>query len=460
MQYIVISDLHIGVENSLAIFHAQKSLADFLRVIGDEPTTLVINGDFVDFLAVISPEAPQEFARFDRTTAQKKVAAIIAAPDNHNFLWPGFRAFLAHNTANRIDVLLGNHDVELVFDEVQTALQSVMASSGEAERVRFRCSAVSLPGLEVGGVSIRLEHGFQYDPYNWYELSDLLNATQNGQNGADFVLPYGSSFVYDVLNELTPKHPFLPLLKPEPGVFWIMLALNPEDTRQLTAGGAGMQVDSLVKRLRMWLGDIKTQYTTLEVDRFAGRDAAGDQLMNAPGLRRQKGLWGNIRDFLADAPSATAAAKRQGQLALLRSRLEKLRADRDAFFDFANAQGDDFQRGYDDMIEQGYQVAVLGHSHARKLKWLNTPDETARLLYVNTGTWADLLDFDITQLQTDGALERWLQQLDAKQFTPTRIFTFARLTERAGGRGALVSLENWDGQRANLVQPPEIVEQL
>src|SRR5256885_793937 len=110
MQYVVISDLHIGGDNLLAIFYAQEQLADFLRSHGAEQTLLVINGDSFDFLAV----GPSEF---NRTAAQRKVAAIITAPANAA-LWQGFKEFLALNPENVVDILLGNHDLEIVFDEV------------------------------------------------------------------------------------------------------------------------------------------------------------------------------------------------------------------------------------------------------------------------------------------------------------------------------------------------------
>ena len=69
MQYVIISDLHIGGDNSLAIFHAQEQLGNFLRSLGNEPIALVINGDSFDFLAV----EPWEFSR----TAAKLDAAIF-----------------------------------------------------------------------------------------------------------------------------------------------------------------------------------------------------------------------------------------------------------------------------------------------------------------------------------------------------------------------------------------------
>jgi UDP-2,3-diacylglucosamine pyrophosphatase LpxH len=73
MNYVVISDLHIGADTKLDIFRAQASLANFLKFVATEPTTLIINGDFLDFLAV------QPFGVFSREAAEKKVENIIKA---------------------------------------------------------------------------------------------------------------------------------------------------------------------------------------------------------------------------------------------------------------------------------------------------------------------------------------------------------------------------------------------
>jgi hypothetical protein len=78
-------------------------------------------------------------------------------------------------------------------------------------------------------------------------------------------------------------------------------------------------------------------------------------------------------------------------------------------------------------------------------------------LYLNTGTWADLLDFDLSQLQSDEALKGWLSDLENRRVPPSLYFTFARLTELPGGRGASVSLEEWrDGQIRQVTTPQEV----
>ena len=92
MNYIVISDLHIGGNTQLDIFRSQIQLADFLKSLGSFPTTLIINGDFIDFLAV------KPFGVFSREAAEEKIKQIVAATPNKQ-VWEGFKAFLTRTNA-------------------------------------------------------------------------------------------------------------------------------------------------------------------------------------------------------------------------------------------------------------------------------------------------------------------------------------------------------------------------
>lgn len=244
MNYVILSDLHVGGGTNLDIFHAQTPLADFLKSLGEEPLTLIVNGDFIDFLAV------EPYGVFSRQAAQQKVETIIGAEGNA-VLWEGFRAFLAANTANRVDILLGNHDLEIIFGEVQEALRGVMAAPGEGERVQFIIDRVSHQKVEVGHVPVHIEHGFQYDPYNWYDQDELMKATVYGSSGEKFELPVGSRLVYQTLNKLTPEHPFVPLIKPEPAVFYILLALAPKEIASHFGRAGSILSGNFFNRLKM-----------------------------------------------------------------------------------------------------------------------------------------------------------------------------------------------------------------
>jgi UDP-2,3-diacylglucosamine pyrophosphatase LpxH len=445
MNYVIISDLHIGANTKLDIFSAQAQLSNFLRSLGGS-TTLIINGDFLDFLAV------EPYGVFSRVAACEKIDAIVKA-DSNRVLWDGFRQFLKSDTRNCIEILLGNHDVEMIFSDVQTALRKVMTDEGERERLRFKVDHVSYLHLEVGGVPIHIEHGFQYDPFNWYDHGKLLGSVIHGGRGDSFEIPFGSKLVYDVLNKLTPQHPFVPLIKPEPAVFYMMLALAPREVTSRLRMLPGMVLDNLLIKLHM----LRTgqQYDIgITADREAGEEAVGAQLESMlyggpPGQLMTEEMADSIIEFLETGTGEESRsygffsdAKTRGQLYLLRRGLQALQDDRASFFD-AN-QRDEFQKSLERILDMGAKVAILGHSHAMKMLPLRKANDPRReLLYVNTGTWANLLDFDLSKLSTDDDLLAWLDRMDEGSFDPTLVFSCARLEPLKDGGGVAVSLERW-----------------
>jgi len=154
----------------------------------------------------------------------------------------------------------------------------------------------------------------------------------------------------------------------------------------------------------------------------------------------------------------------RGKLFLVRRALKSLKYERDTFFD--TTQRDDFESALDQILAAKAQVAIFGHSHGKKMlslyKKVDSPLDPLllnrpRLLYLNTGTWADLLDFDMAILNDNEKAQKWLDDLEAGRFKPTLIYTYARLRELPGGRGVRVSLEEWrDNQAYEVEQAQEI----
>jgi UDP-2,3-diacylglucosamine pyrophosphatase LpxH len=460
MDYIIISDLHIGGNSELDIFHSQHQLSDFLTSFGSKPITLVINGDFIDFLAV------RPFGIFSRDAAKQKIKTIIDAAPNQP-LWAAFRSFLGANQQSRIDILLGNHDVEMVFEEVQEALLNTMAvdeTESERERIQFKTDRLSHPKIEVGGVQVHIEHGFQYDLFNWYNHNKLIDATSFKKDGTLFELPIGSQLVYAVLNKLTPKHPFIPLLKPETAAFWLMAALAPQEIFRFLRKVPGMSKDMIINSMRK---GVRGHQLGIK-DSSAGLEESALQAQLVNMLLKDKSLspatLPEVVEFLNNGTGKETASSKasfgfnpilRGKLFLIRRGLNTLKHERDAFFD--TSQGDNFKKALGDTLELNAKVAVFGHSHGRKMLYLPKDDDPQRkLLYLNTGTWADLLDFDMSLLSTNAALVKWLEQLEKGKHTPTLVYTYAHLEELPGGSGARVSLKEWPGGKDLDGSPQEV----
>lgn len=465
MNYLVISDLHIGGNTELDIFRSQTQLADFLKSLGSGPTTLIINGDFIDFLAV------KPFGVFGRKAAEEKIKQIVEAPPNKQ-VWDSFKAFLAADERNGIDILLGNHDVELVFEEVQASLEVAMSQPQKSERVRFLIDRLSYPRLVVGGVHVHVEHGFQYDPFNWYAHNELIQATQYNQDGSQFDLPVGSKLVYDVLNKVTPDHPYMPLLKPEAAAFWMLAALAPAQVLRHGGSTALIGAGTIKTTLRKYLRGPQLGPTdTGPLDELTPLQAQLAQMLFDDRLTENtlEDLEGFMDEGTGDErpPAGVTFAGGpllRGKLFFVRRALNSLKYQRDSFFD--PAANDEFQDALNTILNQGAKIALFGHSHGRKMlslfkegdKWAADPLLLKRpsLVYVNTGTWANLLDFDLKVLADNEAAQQWLDDLEADKVDPTLIFTYARLEELASGKGACVSLEEWRNGQSNKISSQEV----
>jgi hypothetical protein len=463
MNYIVISDLHIGGNTQLDIFSSQAQLASFLRSLNNGPLGLIINGDFIDFLAV------EPFSVFSRDAAKEKIKKIVDAPPNQ-VVWEGFQAFLAADEGNRIDILLGNHDVELVFEEVQTALAGAMAQPQPSERIRFLTDRLSYPKLVVGDVHIHVEHGFQYDPFNWYDHNKLIQATQYKQDGSQFELPVGSNIVYAVLNKVTPQHPYMPLLKPEAAAFWMLAALAPGQILRrggraalIGAGTVKAVLRKFVRGVQLGTGTGPDELTPLEAQ--LAEMLFDDQLTD--------NNVDDLEEFLDHGtgderpPTGTKFAGSpvlRGKLFFVRRALHSLKYKRDSFFD--PTQRDEFKEALNTILHQGAKVALFGHSHGRKMLSLFKEDgnwivdtlllRRPSLVYLNTGTWANLLDFDLEVLSNDEAAQQWLDDLEAGKVQATLIYTYARLEDLSPGKGVRVSLEEWRDGQSHIINSQEV----
>ena len=108
-EYIVISDLHIGINDDMDILKPNRdSLISFLVHLQNRnvPTELIINGDFVDFLQV-SP-----YEQITKKCTIEKMNAIVTAQQE---IFNALHGFI-QQPGNRLVVLVGNHDVELILD--------------------------------------------------------------------------------------------------------------------------------------------------------------------------------------------------------------------------------------------------------------------------------------------------------------------------------------------------------
>jgi UDP-2,3-diacylglucosamine pyrophosphatase LpxH len=164
---VLVSDLHLGAGDATARcgpgfvdeFDGDEAFPAFLRWLrsaGRRPSRLVLLGDTLDFLRVPVPGAL--YARND-AEAVAQLERIAAA---HPTVFEALSATVNDGTA--IDVVVGNHDVELARPTVQRRLRTLLKeprnSAADQEAVRFHLWGYYVPGL------LYAEHGNHYHDIN------------------------------------------------------------------------------------------------------------------------------------------------------------------------------------------------------------------------------------------------------------------------------------------------------
>lgn len=150
----LVSDLHLGAGDHLDDFNQDESFAAFLESIAKRRgSELVINGDFIDFAAVIlDKESSKAFSRFGSKEgeSERKLERVLEA---HESLFGALRRFMARG--NRVVLVPGNHDVDLFWPKVRDRLLDVL-DSPDSEHFHFESSGIYKEG------ALYVEHGNQY----------------------------------------------------------------------------------------------------------------------------------------------------------------------------------------------------------------------------------------------------------------------------------------------------------
>jgi UDP-2,3-diacylglucosamine pyrophosphatase LpxH len=176
---LVVSDLHFGeellpgasLERRRAIEIGSGGFRDFLRHHAvrrrdGRPWRLVIAGDLFDFMSVVvtgTKERPAKTADERRYGLHRGVRAGVERMrmigEAHRPLLGDLARFAA--AGHTVEIVVGNHDVELLAPEVQAELFRQLEAAGLTERTRARIKVVPW-FVYVPGVAW-IEHGHVYD---------------------------------------------------------------------------------------------------------------------------------------------------------------------------------------------------------------------------------------------------------------------------------------------------------
>ncbi len=366
----VISDLHLGGREGFEMCTPQgrQHLATFIDhvtgVCTERDVRLVINGDVVDFLA--EPDKAGNFVGFtlDQTLAVAKLEHVF---ERSQAVWQALRRLGAAGGA--LTLLLGNHDVELSLPAVR---QRLLAELGRG-RVEL---IYDNQALRYGDVLI--EHGNRYDAWNVVPHDTLRRIRSQLSRGAappEYPVQPGSLLVVNVMNRIKQLYPWVDLLKPETEGLLKLLRVF----------GAVAPLDA-VKSLRQ---------ATRMAERWLQYDADGlptdQEYVNYQSLT--KGHASFDEELVATATGAKDELDDLARSVKVELQVpDVLKAFRDrAAKDATTFNIDTESATYLKPAQalsggNGPRVVVFGHTHLAKSLTLGNG-----ALYLNTGTWADLI---------------------------------------------------------------------
>lgn len=424
----IISDLHLGGEQGFQIFLCKSELVGLINLLKNKPNKrsvgLVINGDFVDFLAEPSPKS------FDPDGAIPKLDRIFRDPEFEP-IWQALQQFVS-TTDRYLIIILGNHDIELALPKVQNHLLEKLSKGKDNARGRIH---FSLQGsgwtCEIGGANILCTHGNEVDTWNVVDYEKLRRAGRDQLMKRPikmFKPNAGTMLVIEVMNDIKKKYPFVDLLKPEiEGVVPILVALDQTKARVISN-----IVDSIGKltwdALRRWTGflsedeEVKDEWELRQdmgledspeaggtLNRVLGNafgsftrtqdEDLADRLMISVNEQNRNNISpfdlinvdeSNVQLGYAGAIWDWIRGKDKDEILL--EALESLKKDRS----FKTEDKDDEFEHIDKLIGENFDYVICGHTHLeRAIRRTKSGG-----LYYNSGTWAGLINLTPKMLET------------------------------------------------------------
>lgn len=404
-------------------------LASFIKAIASADAAadrqeLVINGDFVDFLAEThghDDTGQPQWEPFieDPTVAAECFSKIASGMDAPVFDALGELLEAGH----RLTILPGNHDIELCLPAVRQALLN---------RLRCRVGHDIHVGYDGEAYTIGdaiIEHGNRYDDSNFIDHERLHNLRvkqslrQDCPTDLPFAPPLGSFFVARAMNRIKKQYSFVDLLKPEgPALVGLLLAIDPELREEIG------DLTSLVHEHHRRHSKSNLQWKTKTVFRGQAQDQAwapestngdlawllretlGEDVLvevltdrrSSNSLRGTSQTRGAVRDSWAlltaggwEVIRLLIGGRRLEEcrrVDLLRKAVQKMGAS-PAFDRHAEVPGSAYlaaarQLARSEEHPDGFRFVIFGHTHHAKDIPLG---DGAR--YLNSGTWANLMSF-------------------------------------------------------------------
>ncbi|MBF0205560.1 MAG: metallophosphoesterase [Oligoflexia bacterium] len=217
---LVISDLHLsagalvfGRKNPLEDFFFDRELIDFLKYYSsaeyrEKEVELILNGDFLDFLAVpFVPFFDDEYWKEDASIVKLKM--IMEA---HKDIFVALKNFISEEIPNKkIIYILGNHDAEMLFPQVRKIFNNFLFGDNDqlaGSRFLFNLKENCYRPHK----KILIKHGHEYE--SAHSFSTARSIIRNKDNQLYFLPSWGAYYVIRVINKFKEQRYFINAVRP------------------------------------------------------------------------------------------------------------------------------------------------------------------------------------------------------------------------------------------------------
>lgn len=423
MRVIVLSDLHLGPGGPLTTFRDAAALAAFVQQLAASPgpIELILAGDIFDFLQIAGYEglsAREAVTHLDVLLANPATLQVMAALRNYG-----------EQRGHEITVLAGNHDPELLMDDVRERFAEVVGRRGtilfgdDTPLVPHRGEQPAVTGraLESAGRTVWVVHGDRWDPVNAIDREAVRAAAREGR---PIHLPTGSHLVFEVLSRAKLANPWVDEVKPEfPAVLLLLLYLEPRTTMGFLRAHYSLTSRLLLDQVHASLraGPLFGPPQVTASGESSALTAAIAEVVSDTEARGHDAFLAELYDYLERGPrpapaGAILAAHSGAARLLLRAWLACVRkADR-----FQDLDGpDEMPSATAPLLAEAQHVAGLlaGHTHGARVRASVLP------WYCNSGTWVPVARIP------SGDLPNLIDDLESKRHWPAEApRTFVELT--------------------------------
>ncbi|HXZ03573.1 MAG TPA: hypothetical protein VEH81_02005 [Ktedonobacteraceae bacterium] len=372
---LVISDLHLACGHSIfeGFGDSQQSALDGLLFAASnygfadhvEDVELIINGDCFEFL-FMQPHEKQGITY--PATALSKLERVI---EGHRQFFDTLRGFISQ-AGRHVTFLIGNHDVELAFKDVQERISEAICNKPELkERVYFCHTYYYRPVPDV-----HIEHGNQHDFWNriiglWDEKGLPLTL-----NPGRITLPLGTQYIQEAAYPINVQYPYFDHFEPAMNLMpqiALLCLLNPEIV--ITTVQDAMRMLSHSRKLFVG-SSLETEKNPVLLFELAMREFAD--------FREE--LVAQHPDFI-EPLGETTRIDAMREFAVMREALSLpvVEATKAIFVPTAYQMAESTAQGILNFLHKNQSVryAIAGHTHMHRIYSSNDDSQ----IYLNTGTW-------------------------------------------------------------------------